>query len=42
MRMLLAFLIVLGAIYVWDVNFNNGILTDGVTSMLRDIGRNFR
>ena len=42
MRMLVAFLIVLGAIYLWDTNFNNGILTAGATSMLRDIKHSIR
>jgi hypothetical protein len=42
MRMLLAFLIVVGAIYLWDVNYNNGVLTDGAKSMLQDIDRSFR
>jgi hypothetical protein len=42
MRMLVAFLIVLGAIYLWDANFNNGILTAGAKSMLQDIGRSIR
>jgi hypothetical protein len=42
MRMLVAFLIVLGAIYLWDANYNNGILTAGAKSMLQDIGRSIR
>ena len=42
MRMLLAFLIVLGVVCVWDVNYNNGILSDGARSMLRDIARSIR
>ena len=37
MRMLVAFLIVLGAIYLWDTSYNNGSLTAGARSMLRDI-----
>ena len=41
MRMLVAFLIVLGAIYLWDVNYNNGSLTAGA-SMLQDIERSIR
>jgi hypothetical protein len=42
MRVLIAFLIVLGAIYLWDANYNNGILTAGARSMLRDIERSIR
>jgi hypothetical protein len=42
MRMLVAFLVVLGVIYLWDANFNNGILTDGAKTMLRDIKNNIR
>jgi hypothetical protein len=42
MRMLVAFLVVLGVIYLWDANFNNGILTDGANTMLRDIKNNIR
>jgi hypothetical protein len=42
MRMLLAFLIVVGVIYLWDVNYNNRVLTDGAKSMLQDIDRSFR
>jgi hypothetical protein len=42
MRMLVPFLIALGAIYLWDVNYNHGMLTDGAISMLRDIGRAIR
>ncbi len=42
MRMLLAFLIVVGAIYLWDVNYNNRVLTEGAKSMLQDIDRSFR
>ena len=42
MRMLMVFLIVLGAVYIWDVNYNNGILSDGARSMLRDIDRSIR
>jgi hypothetical protein len=36
MRMLMVFLIVLGAVY------NNGVLSDGAMSMLRDIDRSIR
>jgi hypothetical protein len=42
MRVLVAFLIALGVVYVWDVNYNNRALTDGGTSMLRDIEHSFR
>jgi hypothetical protein len=42
MRMLVAFLVVLGVICLWDANFNNGILTDGAKTMLRDIKNNIR
>jgi hypothetical protein len=42
MRMLVAFLVVLGVIYLWDANFNKGILTDGANTMLRDIKNNIR
>jgi hypothetical protein len=37
-----AFLIVLGAVYIWDVNYNNGVLSDGAMSVLRDIERSLR
>jgi hypothetical protein len=40
--MLVPFLIALGAIYLWDVNYNHSTLTDGATSMLQDIGRTIR
>jgi hypothetical protein len=39
MRMLAAFLIVIGAVYLWDINYNNSVLTDGAKSMLQDIDR---
>ena len=42
MRMLMVFLIVLGAVYIWDVNYNNGILSDGVRSMLRSVSHSIR
>jgi hypothetical protein len=42
MRLLLAALITLGAIYLWDINFNQGMLTDGAKSMLRDIEHSVR
>jgi hypothetical protein len=41
MRVLLPVLIVLGVVYIWDVNYNNGIFFDGAKSMLRDIDRSF-
>jgi hypothetical protein len=40
--MLMVFLIVLGTVYIWDVNYNNGVLSDGARSMLRDIDRSIR
>ena len=42
MRMLVAFLIVLGVLYIWDVNYNSGALSAGVISMLQDIDRSIR
>ena len=42
MRMLVAFLIALGAIYLWDANYNDGSLTAGAKSMLQDIERSIR
>jgi hypothetical protein len=42
MRILLPILIALGVIYVWDVNYNHGALTDGARGMLRDINRSIR
>ena len=42
MRLLLAALITLGAIYLWDVNYNHGMLMDGAKSMLRDIDHSIR
>ena len=38
MRVLIAFLIVLGAIYLWDANYNNGSLTDGGLAYSLGIG----
>jgi hypothetical protein len=40
--MLMVFLIVLGAVYVWDVNYNNGVLSDGARSMLRSMSHSIR
>jgi hypothetical protein len=42
MRIFVPFLIVLGAIYFWDANYNKGIFMDGAKSMLRDIKHNIR
>jgi hypothetical protein len=42
MRMLLAFLIVLGVVYFWDANYNNGVLSDGLGSMLRSMSHSVR
>jgi hypothetical protein len=42
MRMLVAFLIVLDVLYIWDVNYNSGVLSAGVISMLQDIDRSIR
>jgi hypothetical protein len=33
MRILIALLIVLAVLYYWDVNYNNGALSDGVVRM---------
>jgi hypothetical protein len=41
MRMLLPLLIVLAVVYIWDVNYNNGIFFDGARSMLREIEHSF-
>jgi hypothetical protein len=37
MRILVAFLIVLAAIYYWDVNYNQSTLSDGVVRMERSM-----
>jgi hypothetical protein len=37
MRIFLAILIALAAVYFWDVEYNNGVLSDGVRSMGRSI-----
>ena len=42
MRMLLVFLIVIGVVGLWDINYNNSVLTDGAKSMLHEIERSFR
>jgi hypothetical protein len=33
MRIFVAFLIAIAALYLWDVNYNNGTLSDGVIRM---------
>jgi hypothetical protein len=33
MRIFVAFLIALAALYFWDVNYNHGTLSDGVIRM---------
>jgi hypothetical protein len=42
MRMLLVFLITVGVVYIWDVNYNNGIFSDGVMSMLPSMSHSIR
>jgi hypothetical protein len=42
MRMLVPFLIALGVLCAWDVNYNHGVLTDGAKSMPRDIEHSWR
>jgi len=37
MRMLMTFLIVIAAVYFWDVQYNNATLSDGARSMGRSI-----
>jgi hypothetical protein len=37
MRNFVASLIVLAALYLWDQNYNNGKMTDGVGSMWQSI-----
>jgi hypothetical protein len=37
MRNFVASLIVLAALYLWDQNYNNGKMTDGVRSMWQSI-----
>jgi len=37
MRIFVAFLIGLAALYYWDVNYNNGRLSDGLISMERSM-----
>jgi hypothetical protein len=37
MRILVAFLIVLAVLYYWDVNYNNGKLSNGPISMERSM-----
>jgi hypothetical protein len=40
MRMFVASLIVLAALYFWDKDYNNGKLLDGLDSMGQEISRN--
>ena len=37
MRVFVALLIVLAAVYFWDVEYNHGMLSDGVRAMGRSI-----
>jgi hypothetical protein len=37
MRLVVAGLIVVAIVYYWDVEYNHGILADGLASMLRSI-----
>jgi hypothetical protein len=37
MRTFVASLVVLSALYFWDLNYNNGKLLDGLDSMRRSI-----
>jgi hypothetical protein len=37
MRVFVALLIVLAALYIWDVEYNHGTLSDGLRSMGRSI-----
>ena len=38
MRILVALLVVLAVLYYWDANYNNGILLNGLISMLHHMG----
>jgi hypothetical protein len=40
MRILVASLMVLAILYLWDKNYNNGKLLDGLDSMRRSIAHN--
>jgi hypothetical protein len=40
MRMFVAFLIVLSVLYFWDVEYNNGTLSDGLRKMGRSMSHN--
>jgi hypothetical protein len=40
MRMFVAFLIVLSVVYFWDVEYNNGTLSDGLRKMGRSMSHN--
>jgi hypothetical protein len=37
MRIFVAILIALAAVYFWDVEYNNGVFSDGLRSMGRSI-----
>jgi hypothetical protein len=37
MRIFVALLVFLAALYYWDVNYNNGTLSDGVIRMERSM-----
>ena len=37
MRIFIAILIALAAVYFWDVEYNNGVLTDGLRRMGQSI-----
>lgn len=41
MRMLVVFLFVVGAVYFWDQNYDNGVLSDGVRNMGSSIAHGF-
>ena len=40
MRSLIASLVVLGVLFIWDKNYNDGRFLDGLASMRRDIAHN--
>lgn len=40
MRMIVAFLVAVSLVYVWDAEYNNGRLADGVVGMGRSITHN--
>jgi len=41
MRIFVALLVVLAVLYFWDVNYNQGTLTDGVIRMERSMFHSF-